>query len=83
MLNAILLALLALAAALLALYVALCLAIRKEDRGPRLAARPQSAGAALARRIAGLNVRRTTGLDSQADPRLALSGSVGPAETDR
>lgn len=83
MLNTLLLAILGLAAALVLLYAALCLAIRGEDRGPRLTVRPPSAAAALVRRIAGLSVRRTVGTtDSQPDPRLALSGSARPSETD-
>ncbi len=84
MLNVLVLAIVVLAAVLFVLFIALCLAIRKEDRSPRLASRPPSAAAALARRIAGLSVRRSAAPTSaQPDPRLALSGSVPSERNER
>lgn len=58
MLTALIVAGLVLAVAGLVLFAALCLAIRREDRSPRLTTRPSTAGTAVTRRIAGLNVRR-------------------------
>ena len=79
MLNALILAMFALAAVLAAAFVALCLAIRHEDRSPSLTTRPPSASAAIVRRIAGLSVRRLAGpADAPADDRLALSGPSRP-----
>jgi len=77
--NVLILAIVALAVALAILFVALCLAIRKEERGPGLTARPPSAGTAIVRRIAGLTVRRPAGpADAQADTRLVQSAAARP-----
>jgi hypothetical protein len=84
MLNALVVIVVVLAAALFVMFAALCLAIRKEDRGPRLASRPSSAVVASARRIAGLSVRRSSGpARPQPDPRLALSGSARSEHRER
>jgi hypothetical protein len=81
MLNALVLIILVLAAVLFVLFVALCLAIRKEDRDPYLTTRPPTIGAAITRRIAGLTVRRPAEpLDIEADAYIALSESIYPAE---
>jgi len=74
MLTALVVVSLALAVAGLVLFVALCLAIRREDRSPRLTSQPPTAGTAVTRRIAGLSVRRATppAPRGQAEPRAAL-----------
>jgi hypothetical protein len=84
MLIVIVLAILLLASALLVLFVALCLAIRREDHSARLASRPTTTGAAFTRRIAGLSVRRSAAqVSAQPDPRLALSGSAPSERNER
>jgi hypothetical protein len=64
---------LVLAAVLLVLFVMVCVAMRHEDHR-HLDTRPPTAGTALARRVAGLHVRRPTeSPNTRADPYLALS----------
>jgi hypothetical protein len=58
MLNVLILAIVALAIGLFAAFIALCLAIRREDRSPRLNPQAPSVGTAATRRVAGLCVRR-------------------------
>jgi hypothetical protein len=79
MLNVLIPAVLILAGALFVLFVALCLSIRREDRSPRLASRPPSAGASFARHVAGLSVRRPSGpANAQPDHRHTSSGPDSP-----
>ena len=58
MLSALVILGLALAVVGLVLFIALCVAIQREDHRPRLSSRPPSAGTAVTRRVAGLSVRR-------------------------
>jgi hypothetical protein len=58
MLTIVILAILALAAVGLVLFVALCLAIQREDHSARLASRPSTGATAVTRRVSGLCVRR-------------------------
>lgn len=80
MLNVLLVAILALAALLLILFGALCLAIRNEDHRPRLDPQPPTFGAALTRRITGLSVRYDIP-DPPVRPSAALHSS--PPDGDR
>lgn len=74
MLTILTLAVLALAVVFSVLFAALCLAIRREDRTPRLTTQPPTLGAAITRRIAGLSVRRPAPPvpDEELDPHLVL-----------
>jgi len=73
MLTALVVASLALAIVGLVLFVALCVAIQREDHSPRLSSRPPTSGTAVTRRIAGLSVRRATpSAPRQPEPRAAL-----------
>jgi hypothetical protein len=84
MLTALVVASLVLAAAGLVLFVVLCLAIRREDRSPRLTAQPPTAGTAVTRRIAGLSIRRATppAQSGLAKPRAALWPTPCPRDSD-
>jgi hypothetical protein len=61
-------------------FVALCLAIRREDHSPRLTSRPPTAGTAVTRSIAGLCVRRAEAATPtiQPEPRTALRPAPWP-----
>jgi hypothetical protein len=72
---------LALAVAGLVVFVALCLAIRREDRSPRLTSRPPTPGTALTRRVAGLSVRRAT--PPMSNTRPAPRAALWPARPSR
>jgi len=84
MLTALVVAGLALAVVGLVLFAALCLAIRREDRSPRLTSRPPTAGTAVTRRIAGLSVRRAVppARASRPEPRPALWPARCPPDSD-
>jgi hypothetical protein len=71
---------LALAVVGLILFIALCVAIQREDRSARLSSRPPSAGTAVTRRVAGLSVRRPAppDLGNRPDLRPALWASRCP-----
>lgn len=84
MLSIVTVVILAVAVVVLVLFLALCVAIRNEDRRARLTTRPPTFGAALARRVMGLNVYRPAShrpRDCQRDPRLALSGTACSSDT--
>ena len=81
MLSALVILGLALTVVGLVLFIALCVAIQREDRSARLSSRPPTAATAVTRRVAGLSVRRSappiTG--SRRDLRPALWASrYGP-----
>jgi hypothetical protein len=82
--TALIVASLVLAVAGLALFVALCLAIRREDRSPRLTTQPPTARTAVTRRIAGLNVRRdaTAAQSGMAKPRAMSWPAPHSSESD-
>jgi hypothetical protein len=75
---------LALAAVGLLVFAALCIAIRREDRSPRLTSRPPTAGTAITRRIAGLSIRRAAppSPGGQPQPRAALWAAPCPPDSD-
>jgi hypothetical protein len=85
MFDIVILAILVLALAAFALFIALCLAIRHEDHGPRLSPGPPTAIAAIARRVLGLTVRHPAppALDQQPGVRLALWPTRQPPEPHR
>lgn len=75
---------LVLAVAIVAAFVALCLAIRREDRCPRLTSQAPSAGTAATRRISGLYVRRPDqpAPTSRPGPSVVLWPALPPPESD-
>jgi len=80
MLSALVILGLALTVVGLALFIGLCVAIQREDHSARLSSRPPTAATAVARRVAGLSVRRTVppASGSQPDLRPALWASRYP-----
>jgi hypothetical protein len=86
MLGALLLVVLVVATILIILFGALCLAIRNEDRPGPLARRPPTLGAAFARFVVGLSVRRTAPSaqdDSDRGPHLVSHGAASREQSDR
>lgn len=86
MLGALLLVVLVVATILIILFGALCLAIRNEDRPGPLACRPPTLGAAFARFVVGLSVRRTAPSaqdDSDRGPYLVSHGAASREQSDR
>lgn len=83
MLSALVILGLALAVVGLVMFIALCVAIRREDRSARLSSRPPSTGTAVTRRVAGLSVRRATPATTSSPPDLrpALWASRCPPNT--
>ena len=86
MLGPLLLVVLVVAAILIILFSALCLAIRNEDRPGPLACRPTTFGTAFARCVVGLSVRRTappTQDDPDRGPLLASHSAASREQRDR
>jgi hypothetical protein len=82
MLSALVILGLALAVVGLVLFIALCVAIQREDHRPRLSSRPPSAGTAFTRRVAGLSVRRAVPpATSRTDLRPTLWASRYPPDS--
>jgi hypothetical protein len=82
MLDVLILAILALTVVFFVLFVALCLAIRREDRSPRLTPGPPTTVTAVARRVLGLTVRHPAPPtpDQHPGPHLALWGGGHSAD---
>jgi hypothetical protein len=70
MLSALVILGLALAVIGLVVFIALCVAIQREDRSARLSSRPPTAGTAVTRRVAGLSVRRAARVVTTSPPDL-------------
>lgn len=85
MFDVLILAILVLAVALFVLFIALCLAIRHEDQGPRLAPGPPTVAAAFARCVLSLTVRHPAppALDHEPSPRLTSWPARQPPESYR
>ena len=83
MLSALVILGLALAVVGFVLFLALCVAIQREDHRPRLSSQPPIAGTAVTRRVAGLSIRRAappaTGI--RPDLRPALWASRCPRDS--
>jgi hypothetical protein len=67
----------------LVLFMALCVAIQREDRSARLSSRPLTAGTAVTRRVAGLSIRRAAppATSSRRDLRPTLWASRYPPDS--
>jgi hypothetical protein len=83
MLSVLVLLGLALAVVGLVVFIALCVAIQREDHSARLASRPPTAGTAVTRRVAGLSVRRAAPPTTSGRPDLrpALWASRYPPDS--
>jgi hypothetical protein len=85
MFSALVILVLALAVVGLVVFIAICVAIQREDHCPRLSARPPTAGTAVTRRVAGLSVRRAAPSAASGQPDLhpALWASRYPPDSDQ
>ena len=83
MLSALVILGLALAVVGLVAFIALCVAIQREDHSARLSTRPPTSSAAVTRHIAGLSVRRAAPptTNRPADLRPALWASRYPPDS--
>jgi hypothetical protein len=74
---------LALAVVGLVVFIAICVAIQREDHSARLSSRPPTAGTAVTRRVAGLSVRRASppAASGRPDLRPALWASRYPPDS--